>query len=257
MHDQSTQGLPAAEQQYLKAMAHMLRERLGDALVGVYLFGSAASGAYEPGPSDLDMQAVVRRPLPDALLCSIAGDLSHDVLPCPARRLDFVVYEQRAVERATRHPRFAMNFNTGSDLDDALSFDPTDDISHWFLLDIAMARIVGRTLYGADLATVFAPVPRLWQLEAIADSLAWHQEYNAVHPNNVLNACRGWRYAITDTMGSKLDGAAWAQQQPDCPPVVAQAVAHRTHDTPIDGEEAHALAARIAAAVQEAIARER
>jgi hypothetical protein len=43
----------------------------------------------------------------------------------------------------------------------------------------------------------------------------------------VLNACRAWRFAIDDTLGSKLDGAAWARARWARPHVIDAAVALR------------------------------
>ncbi len=120
-----------------------------------------------------------------------------------------------------------MNFNTGAGEHDHLSLDPAGEASHWFVLDIAMGREFGRSLLGPEPALVFAPLPRPWLLEAIVDSLAWHNQHELASANSVLNACRGWRYAVTGTLGPKLDGAAWGRRQPECPPVVVQAEAAR------------------------------
>ena len=52
-------ALPNGEATYLGQVAKTLQRHLESRLVGVYLFGSAAYSAYEPGISDLDVQAVV------------------------------------------------------------------------------------------------------------------------------------------------------------------------------------------------------
>ena len=43
---------------YADAVAGVLGEALGPALVGVYLHGSAAAGDYDPARSDIDILAV-------------------------------------------------------------------------------------------------------------------------------------------------------------------------------------------------------
>jgi hypothetical protein len=214
------EALPNAEAAYLEQIVKTLRSRLKQRLVGAYLFGSAAYGSYEPGISDLDVQAVVTEPLSKRERKEIANCLAHQTLPCPARRLEFVGYAKPSINPATHHPQFEMNFNTGTDEPDHLSLNPAEEPSHWFLLDVAIGRELGRCLMGPEPAQVFASIPRLWQLEAIIDSLAWHRKHEPTSANNVLNACRGWRYAVTGMWGSKLAGAAWARQQRACSAIV-------------------------------------
>jgi Domain of unknown function (DUF4111) len=249
--------LPDAETAYLREIVARLQDCLGHRLVGVYLFGSAAYGAYVPGPSDLDLQAVVTESLGTPEWEEIARRLAHGTLPCPARRLEFVCYARSAIAPAARHPRFELNFNTGRDMPDHLTLDPAQESSHWFLLDVAMGRELGLALLGPDPAHVFAPIPRLWCLEALADSLAWHDAHESASANSVLNACRGWRYAATGAFGSKEAGAAWARQQPGCPPVVEQARREQRGGPLLGVSAVEALVEIITAAVQAAILRER
>ena len=217
--------LPLAETAYLRALTERTCAIVGANVVGVYLFGSAAYGSYRPGRSDLDVQVVVADMLTSDERTDLAAALAHSSLPCPARRLEFVCYARSAVASATRHPRFLLNFNTGGDLAaDRLVLDPAEEASHWFLLDIAMGRRLGRALLGPPPAAVFSPVPRRWCLEALADSLRWHASNEVASANSVQNACRGWRYAAADTFGSKGSGVLWAYQQPDCPPTIAAAL---------------------------------
>ncbi len=245
-----------AEAAYLEQVVKILQSHLQQRLVGVYLFGSAAYGDYTPQLSDLDVQAVVTESLSKHECMDIASSLTHETLLCPARRLEFVCYAQSSINPATRHPRFELNFNTGAGEPNRLSLDPAEESSHWFVLDIAIGRAIGRTLVGSEPAQVFAPIPRIWQLEAIADSLAWHTTHEFTSANSVLNACRGWRYAVTEMWGSKVAGADWARQQPECPVVVAQAQQHRYGDSALSASAVTELVDRVTEAVQAAILRE-
>ncbi|KAB8140385.1 DUF4111 domain-containing protein [Chloroflexia bacterium SDU3-3] len=249
--------LPARETEYLRDVRAILRRTLADQLVGVYLFGSAANGSYEPGVSDLDIQAVTHVPVPEALRRELAGLLAHAHLPCPARRLEFVLYSQGAVSPAARHPRFLLNWNTGAGERDHMSLDAAQEASHWFLLDIAMGREVGQALFGPPPAEVFSPIPRPWVLDALLDSLLWHHTHEGTSANAVLNACRAWRYAAEGVMGSKLDGAAWAMQQLDEPGLIAQALRHRRHGYAPDPAAVVQLMDRVALEVRRAIERSR
>lgn len=244
--------LPPPEIAYLEAVVDRLRTSLGPHLLGVYLFGSTGSGDYLPGISDLDVHAVLSDSI-DRLQCAeIAKYLSHRILPCPATRLDFVCYTRAAVDPAQRTPHFELNLNT-SEVFEQVMFEPSVEASHWFLLDIAIGRELGYALYGPSPTDIFAPIPRVWQLVAIRESLEWYRAHDLASPNSVLNACRGWRYAVTGVLGSKAAGAAWVRAQPDCLPVVTRAEIARRDGTQLEADEASALIAMALKEVQYAL----
>ena len=145
---------------YLAEIVTRLKDCLQDELVGVYLFGSASHGAYEPGLSDLDVQAVTRNPLTASHTQMIVSRLTHTTMPCPATKLEFVVHAQEATCPASRHPRFELNFKSGPHRADHVGLDPTTEASHWVLLDIAIGREHGRCLYGLAIGEAFGPMPR-------------------------------------------------------------------------------------------------
>ena len=220
-------SLPSEVEDYLGEIVGRLLRSLNERLVGVYLFGSASCNAYEPGVSDLDVQAVVKDSLPTSDKHAIISRLNQKALHCPATKVEFVVYAMHAVHPASRHPRFELNLNTGPHQADHVGLDPTKESSHWFLLDIAMGRELGRCLYGPEVSKVFEAIPRCWVLEAMQDSLEWHRSNESRSANSVLNACRIWQYTASGIFSSKLDGAAWAMQQPDCPAIVNGAIVAR------------------------------
>jgi hypothetical protein len=65
--------------------------------------------------------------------------------------------------------------------------------------------------------------------------MAWHRVHEKATLYSVLNACRAWRFADEDVLGSKLDGAAWARRRWPDPALIDAAVALRR------GEAAPAL----------------
>ncbi|KAF9766545.1 hypothetical protein IL306_001031 [Fusarium sp. DS 682] len=221
------ENLPVEVKLYLDELVRRLVHHLEDQLVGVYLFGSASYNAFEPESSDLDVQAVVRNNLTTAAKQELVSAINQTSLPCPATKLEFVVYAQKAVNPASRHPRFELNLNTGPGRSDHVGLDPANEASHWFLLDIAMGRELGRCLHGLPTDEAFGEIPQQWILEAISDSLKWHQENESASANSVLNACRSLQYIACGKFSSKLEGAKWMMQQPDCPAVVKQAIRAR------------------------------
>ncbi|KAH7183523.1 streptomycin 3''-adenylyltransferase [Fusarium flagelliforme] len=220
-------NLPHNVQAYLDDLVKRLIDHLGDQLVGVYLFGSASYDAFEPGLSDLDVQAIVKTPLSTQEKQAIISHINQASLSCPATKLEFVVYAQQSVHPASRHPQFELNLNTGPNQSDHVSLDPGQEASHWFLLDIAMGRQLGRCLHGRSIDEAFGDIPRSWILDGMADSLEWHQANEVNSTNSVLNACRSWQYMISGEFSSKVNGGKWALQQEGCPDVVGKALSAR------------------------------
>jgi Nucleotidyltransferase domain len=214
--------LPAPETAYIQILTARLQHVLDAQLIGVYLFGSAAYGAYEPGRSDLDVQAVVSQPLTESEYRALTARIANAALPCPARKLEFVLYTQQAAGTATRHPQFALNFNTGAGQPDHLVLDPAQEAGHWFLLDIALGRKLGRALTGPPPAELFAAPQQVWVLDALLESLRWHHAHEVASANSLANACRGWRWAETGVWGSKQGGVAWAAGQPNAPQILRE-----------------------------------
>jgi hypothetical protein len=252
----SQTGGPGAPEvsRYTAEVASCLRALLGEELLGAYLIGSASLGGYEPGASDLDIIAVCASRLEAPVKQAIAGALDHRALPCPARGLEFVLYAKDAVATPSRPLRFEMNFNTGAGMDYRLSLNPADDAAHWFLIDLDIARRHGVPLAGPPASALLAPLPRAWVLEAVRDSLTWHSQAEPVSANNVLNACRAWRYAEEGVWSTKGASAEWARGRLADASLIDAALAKR-HGTPgpgLDPEAVRALHQRVRAAVERA-----
>src|SRR3954449_2939686 len=86
-------ALGADVDRYLRELVARARSVLGEELRGVCLMGSAAPGAYRPGRSDLDVAIVLDRPVPVARREAVVAALEHEALPCPARGLELVTYD--------------------------------------------------------------------------------------------------------------------------------------------------------------------
>ena len=116
--------VPAELTEYLDALVRRLAAVTN--LHAVYLVGSAARGAYEHGRSDVDVIAVTARPSSQATKEALAA--AAESLPCPARKLELVVYARGA-------DRHELNVNTG----ELVHFSADDDPAFWFVLDRAIA----------------------------------------------------------------------------------------------------------------------
>jgi hypothetical protein len=187
--------VPVELERYLDELVERLAQ-VAD-VVAVYLIGSAAFGAYEPERSDVDVIAVTARLLADDEKRALAA--AAEALPCPARKLELVVYPRGS-------DRWQINLNTG----EHLGFDPDGEPSFWFVLDRAIAEQHAVPLLGPPWADVFEPVPREAIVEAIRQALDWQQD---AAPGSVINACRAWMWLETGAWASKREAAAWVRER--------------------------------------------
>jgi hypothetical protein len=239
------------ERGYLDAVTARVRSELGPSVSAVTLVGSAGAGWYEPGVSDLDVAVVVRHALEPERGRSLAAGLSHARLPCPARRLELVVY--RRAELADPGPAvpFELNLNTGRGMSDHVGLRPGAEPAHWFLLDLSIARERSMPLYGPPLRSLVGEIPRALVLDALRASLDWYARGEPDAAATVLAACRAWHYAEEGEWASKRDAAEWAAARLPDPGPVHAAVTLRGGGTapwPSAGEAA-GLAARARAAL--------
>jgi hypothetical protein len=233
-----------------RAAAGAARRLLGDDLVAAWLAGSGALGGVVLGQSDVDLVAVCATDPPEAVRRAVAGRLGELAMTWPLRGLEFVLYARAAVAAPARRPRFAINLNVGPRMPYRLSLDPSEEPAHWFLLDLAILRDRGRTLAGPPPGELVGPIPRRWALEALRDSMAWHQANEPVLEQTVLNASRGWRFATEGVWSSKDDAGAWARRRTGDPATVSVALAVRHGDRSraldparVEGFQREALAA--------------
>jgi Nucleotidyltransferase domain len=132
---------------YLDGLTSALHNALGTSLRAVFLTGSAAVGAYRQGSSDVDVLVAVENADREALE-RVVETCAHEVLPCPATKLELVVYELDALAAPGRRPRWSLNFDTGESAHQ-VDWDPQTQPSHWFVLDLAFAHRHAVPLYGS------------------------------------------------------------------------------------------------------------
>jgi hypothetical protein len=240
---------PAASaiEPYLAELVARVEAIFGGELVGVYVGGSYALGAYEPGRSDIDVAAVVSSPPSRATTETLVLAIRHESLPCPARGLEFVLYALADVREPSAEARYRLNLNTGAGIPFRADFEPNGSETHWFPIDRSILRQRGVALVGSRPEEVFAPLGHCRLLPLLLESLSWHSTAAARADDAVLNACRAWRYAVEGIWSSKPAGGAWALAQPGAPPIVADALAARRGNAfldPIAVDAAHRTARR-------------
>ena len=188
--------MSVAAQTHLDARAEEYRARVVEALgeatpvLATFVIGSGLVGGYRPGKSDLDLVAVVDRPLRgDARRRAIERIAA---LELPGRRLELVVYV-----RGRQPPEFDLNLEVDAD---GVREAP-DEAAHWFVIDAAIAQ--ERIPRWSD---YFDPVDEEQTRRAVEESLAWSAE----RPNLEfarLNAARARHYLEHGEWISKREAA--------------------------------------------------
>jgi hypothetical protein len=202
-----------AERAYLDELALRLSAIFRDALVGVYAGGSYALGGYEPAGSDLDVAAVVRQPLAEDAAAEILAAVGHEALPCPARKLELVVYTAESARSPSVEPGFELNLNTGPG-ELRVDLAPQPGEGHWFAIDRSVLARHGVALIGPPAAEVFASPTKEALRPVLAQGLRWYAENEPESEDALLNAGRALRFATEGVWLAKPALREWAASAP-------------------------------------------
>jgi hypothetical protein len=208
-------------------VTQVLARALGTDLVGVYFVGSVALGGYVPGESEIDIAAVSSATLTSRQRQSVASAVVEASAACPARGLEFTLYRSEIAGARPSGAGFEVNANGGPRMPTAVHLDAATEPGFWYVLDRAIAHRSGLAISGPPARRIFADVPRGILLEAMNESMAWHRAHEKATLYSVLNACRAWRFAAVDVLGSKLEGAARARARWPDPALIDAAAALR------------------------------
>ncbi len=252
MHDDG--GVPTPEvSQFGDQVAEVLVRALGIDLLGVYFVGSVALGGYIPGESDIDIAAVSASALAGAQGRRIASAIVEVSATCPARGLEFTLYRRDVAGSPPAGANFEVNANGGPRMPTAVHLDAAAEPGFWYVLDRAIAHRSGVAITGAPPRAIFADVPRSTLLAAMYESMAWHRAHEKATLYSVLNACRAWRFAEVDVLGSKLEGAAWARGRwPEADLIDAAVALRRGEEAALDAAAVDALLSAVATRLREA-----
>lgn len=192
-----------------------------DALVGIYVHGSAVLGDFVPDRSDLDMLAVVNDDTPDRLV-DVLGTVLRRARPMPATGLEVSVVDLFAA----RHPSSPWPFRLH------VTTDPRDQktvsgVGHPGDTDLVLhylaTRAFGWAASGPNPQEVFGPVPNDVVVAQLAAELRW-AAHGAPVSYAILNSCRALRFVHDGTICSKTDGGLWALERNIRPTLVRAAL---------------------------------
>ena len=234
-------------------VSSVLAGTLRDDLVGVYFVGSVALGGYVPAESDVDIAAVSGSALNEGQKRRVASAIVEVSEVCPARGVEFTLYRRDVAGSLPEGADFEVNANGGPRMPTVVHLDAAAEQGFWYALDRAIAHRSGVVISGPPPSTVFADVPRRTLLAAMSESMAWHRAHEKATLYSVLNACRAWRFAEEDLLGSKLEGATWARARwPDTDVIDAAVALRRGQAAGLDQSAVDGLLAAAATHLREA-----
>lgn len=208
-------SVTADELKQASAACDVLRGVLGDALLAVYLHGSAVSGGLRP-QSDVDLIAVIERRMADgerrallAALLALSGP--HPAPPGGPRCLEVMIF----VKADLASPAFParVEFLYGEWLRDAFETGvlpgPSYDAENTLVL--AQAHREAMTLLGPDARTHLPEIPAKHVRRAMREALpALLASLEGDERNVLLTLARMWRTAALGDFVAKDVAAAWA-----------------------------------------------
>jgi streptomycin 3"-adenylyltransferase len=230
--------LDRATNEQLERAIVLVRETLGDDVLGIALYGSAAVSGLRPS-SDLDLFVVSARPttaadkrrLIDRLL-AISGSRAVDG---PARSIELTIVVQSAV-RPWRYPP-EVDFQYGDWM--RAEFE-RGELAPWHVpspdLAILMTAVrqASKALVGGPIVSLLDPVPRDDLVRAMTDELpSLLSDLEDDTQNVVLTLARIWTTLETGEIRSKDAAAAWAL---DRLPVEQRPVLDRARRAYVDAE---------------------
>lgn len=211
-------------------LAHAIETVLEDRLVALYLYGSAVTGGYDPGVSDIDLVAITTNPLGDRDLYDL--DQMHIAFVEErsewADRIEVVYIDQLALaEFRTSTARLAV-ISPGEPFH-IRPEPPRAWTQNWYLL-----RETSRALRGPAASEIipwiewadFVEAARQYARE-LRDRIAAHASASSL-AYEVLTTCRLVRNVREGVITTKRDAAAWARDaMPEWAWLIDEAVATR------------------------------
>lgn len=203
-----------APEPILSAVLARLQSALGDDLIGLYLYGSAVAGDFDPDISDLDLLAITTAGIDDAQfgrLLAVYDRLATD-FPRWRDRIEVQHISAEALRSFKTQRSPLVNISPGEPLNrkDA----GTDWLLNWYFV-----REDGRTLTGPDPRTIIPPISREEFLDASRNDAqywrGWAAERHGQRAQSyaVLTLCRAVYAAQTGERASKPAAARWVQDR--------------------------------------------
>jgi predicted nucleotidyltransferase len=205
---------PESVRRLVDGILTFYRQVLGKNLTGFYLHGSLAMGCFNPGSSDIDFLAVVRRKLTVAEKKNIIDYLlsidNGSSTPAP----EMSIVTEDCLDNLTCPCPFELHYSyswreryLSGKVDWEEPRCDADLVMHYLAI-----KHRGICLYGRPIKAVFPGIPRDMCIASLNHDLNWISERMESLPATyiVLNPCRALALLNTDTFMSKKEGGEWA-----------------------------------------------
>lgn len=187
---------------------------LAGTLTGIYLHGSAAMGCWNPGKSDFDLLLVVRTAPSDAVKRIFLDMVVAATCDAPAKGVELSIIREDVCNPFVYPTPFELHYSIAHDA--ACRADPQTYIRTMRGTDrdlaahITVLRRRGIVLYGAPIASVFAPVNDAYYFDSILRDVENARAEIQQAPMDVtLNLCRVLAYRQDRVVLSKQEGGLW------------------------------------------------
>jgi hypothetical protein len=199
----------------VRAVVNRIQAQLGDELVAAYLYGSAATGGFDPDASDIDLVALVRVPIPEVDLDGLQRMHVEfaDLNPAWLDRIEVVYVSAPGLATFRSDPGPLAVVSPGEPFH--VRSEPLCAwCQNWYLV-----RETGITMFGPSPHITVPEVSWGEFLSATADYGAEiaGRDLSAADPGAlsyaVLTMCRGLRTLRLNVLGSKQEAAAWAMER--------------------------------------------
>ncbi len=208
---------PQDVRKQVEGFVDAVRRILVDNLVGVYLHGSLAMGAFNPRRSDIDLLVITRHSMPVETKREIAemlrrsSGIPSDIEISLVRQSDLDPWEHPTP--FDYHYSEMWREDTERDL-------ATGEWRRWgerthrdpdLAAHVGMTANRGICLYGEPIPDVFPQVPAEHFIASIMEVFDSEEQLMADDPVYfVLNACRAYAYLLEGHVYSKDEGGVWA-----------------------------------------------
>jgi hypothetical protein len=157
-------GIDPEVQSYLDRVVSTLRDHLGTELIGVYLHGSLAMGAFDSGRSDVDILAVCAAALPRKRRIDLGEALAAIPGPSSGGDLEFSLVAEAVARTQPAIPSFEVHVSTHEHPSVVDGSDRPGDED--LVIHFAMARTRGNALMGPAPAELFPEPDRVTLIRA-------------------------------------------------------------------------------------------
>jgi streptomycin 3"-adenylyltransferase len=207
----------------------IVKKRLADSLVAVYLHGSAVAGGLRPR-SDVDLLVVIDQPMKSGVREYLAADLMkisgrYPSDPEGRRPVELIVFLRADLSASLYPARSEFVYGEWLRQEYEVGEIPKPVCDPELTLVLAQSRQEAISLFGPNASSLLPPIPRSDISRAIKDVLPdLIKALQGDERNVLLTLARMWRTLVTGEFVSKDVAADWAAAR--LPAIQAAVLAH-------------------------------